>query len=252
MTSGGCTGIMRRLRLSIFVLLIVAVGCGVSVHSYVPPPPTYERISLRSYELNDTSRVFVGEALVRVKDYTERVRRASALTPMTNVHLTLSGLGSRSTLIAGAEYPIVGSRQSGGQAYRVVRTESGLFILVSHDGRILEGTALNAMQGGGYVPLVYRLSTDPSPAHMNDVLVRDIVTDSSFINFEIIYTGRTGDSLTFSYREYTRADLARPAYYQELTYPANSEFIRHKSLRIRVVEATNEAITYVVVEDGNG
>jgi hypothetical protein len=51
------------------------------------------------------------------------------------------------------------------------------------------------------------------------------------------------------YREYTPDNLARPAFYQNLTYPKDSSYVRFKQLKIKVNAVTNELIKYIVEED---
>lgn len=73
-------------------------------------------------------------------------------------------------------------------------------------------------------------------------------TDESFQE-ELIFTGRSGDTIYISYREYKK-DFARPAFFQELRYDlSKSNRIVFKQYRIEVVEATNEYIKYVVTAD---
>ena len=75
-------------------------------------------------------------------------------------------------------------------------------------------------------------------------------TNAGYENFELLYNGTDGKSVFVTYREYTSDNLARPAYFQNLTYDSNAGTIRFKKFRIRVVKATSEALSYVVLEDG--
>ncbi len=70
------------------------------------------------------------------------------------------------------------------------------------------------------------------------------------ISFEIIYTGKNDISLNFTYREFTAEDLARPAFFQNLTYQANAKQIRFKDFVIQIHNVSNEQITYTIIEDG--
>lgn len=63
---------------------------------------------------------------------------------------------------------------------------------------------------------------------------------------ELIYNGKSKDTIKISYREY-RNDMARPAFFQDLTYDLlESREIAFRDLRIVVIEATNSAITFSV------
>ena len=67
---------------------------------------------------------------------------------------------------------------------------------------------------------------------------------------ELIYSGISKNTIKITYREYLE-NLARPAFYQELTYDLDqSDLIQFKSLKIRVLRADNSAIKFIVVDDG--
>ena len=66
---------------------------------------------------------------------------------------------------------------------------------------------------------------------------------------EIIYSGLDENNLKATYREY-KDDIARPAFYQDLMYNlGKSDIIRYKQFKIKVLEATNEVLEYIVIED---
>ena len=74
------------------------------------------------------------------------------------------------------------------------------------------------------------------------------MTDDSFQE-DLIYTGRSANTIHVSYREY-RKELARPAFFQELRYDLDkSDTIVFRNYRIKVIEATNEIIKYKVLTD---
>ncbi len=67
---------------------------------------------------------------------------------------------------------------------------------------------------------------------------------------ELIYTGKMGNVVTISYREYVN-DMARPAFYQDLRYDlGEGNDITFKSLKINIIEATNSKISFQVLDDG--
>ena len=66
---------------------------------------------------------------------------------------------------------------------------------------------------------------------------------------EFVYNGRVGDALKFVYREF-KNNYARPAYTQEVQYDlSQSEEIGFKDLKIKVIEASNTSITYIVTQN---
>ena len=67
---------------------------------------------------------------------------------------------------------------------------------------------------------------------------------------ELIYTGMTGKTIRLTYREYTD-DMARPAFFQDLTYElTDSKIIMFRTIKIKVLEATNSYISFIVEDDG--
>ena len=63
---------------------------------------------------------------------------------------------------------------------------------------------------------------------------------------EFIYNGRVNNALKFVYREFS-GDYIKPAFTQEIQYDLNtSDIIGFKSLRIKIIEATNTEIKYVL------
>jgi len=67
---------------------------------------------------------------------------------------------------------------------------------------------------------------------------------------ELLYNGREKDTVFLLYREYTGEGIARSPFYQQLRYDVKeSSIINYKSLRIEVLNATNEGITFKVISD---
>lgn len=63
---------------------------------------------------------------------------------------------------------------------------------------------------------------------------------------ELIYLGRSGDELSFKYREFS-GSLARPAFSADLKYDlSESQTIGYRGARIEVIEAGNQLIRYRV------
>ncbi|MBF4425588.1 hypothetical protein [Vibrio anguillarum] len=69
--------------------------------------------------------------------------------------------------------------------------------------------------------------------------------------FELLYTGKTNNSIHVVYREYVD-DLARNSFYQNLTYDLNeSDIIRFKSIEIEIIKSTNSELVFKVLKDDN-
>ncbi len=63
---------------------------------------------------------------------------------------------------------------------------------------------------------------------------------------ELVYTGKSRDSIRLQYREY-KDNLARPAFYQDLSYDLiESNIISFRNMVIEVIEARNSLIKFIV------
>jgi hypothetical protein len=65
---------------------------------------------------------------------------------------------------------------------------------------------------------------------------------------QLIYAGKIGNTIRITYREFSN-QLARPAFSQELTYDlSGNNIIVFKQTKMEVKEASNSAITIIVLE----
>lgn len=63
---------------------------------------------------------------------------------------------------------------------------------------------------------------------------------------ELIYNGKSGSTLKFMYREFSK-DFVRPSFSQDINYDlAESNIIGFKGARIEVIEASNTIIKYKI------
>lgn len=76
-----------------------------------------------------------------------------------------------------------------------------------------------------------------------------ISAEKGYVNFEILYSGKDNNSIHAIYREYSQDNLARVAYFQNLTFPADSPMIRYKNIQIKVHSSDGEKLTYTVIND---
>ncbi len=75
------------------------------------------------------------------------------------------------------------------------------------------------------------------------------ITDVSQPSFrqELIYNGRSGDTVRFLYREFS-GDYARPPFSQDVQYDLkDGNLIGFKGVRIEIVEASNTRLSYRVL-----
>jgi hypothetical protein len=79
-------------------------------------------------------------------------------------------------------------------------------------------------------------------------LTNDEIFVSGSLKQELVYNGRSGNTVKFLYRE-LKDDYMRPAFTQEVTYDLNmGEVIGFKGARFKVLDASNTELKYVLIK----
>lgn len=83
--------------------------------------------------------------------------------------------------------------------------------------------------------------------------IQNITYNEDSFKYQALYQGKIGNTIKISFREFSH-DMARPAFTQDIEYELESNkptIIGFKGLRIEVIKATNQNITYSVIKDYN-
>lgn len=241
-----CTpSVMLTITLSVFA------GCATvspSTSPRTPPVVSSEQIVERSYKLGKEQVAFVGGVVARVKDYrVEKTARQGSMHASRDFSLFYPILGPTAQVKTTDVIPIVGTTERDGQTYRLISLPRVPLVklLITDDGR-LEGSGI----GLGNARMGYNYSTNPPDVIFQPDTSTSTVSSAGYLNFELVYSGVTKDSIRLLYREYTQQDLVRPAFSQDVVYERDASTIRFKNILMRVLQATGEQIRYVVLEDG--
>ena len=249
-----------RLTAPVFaVLAAVLSGCGavqtVAPTTYQAPAISSEQKIETTYAIGEPEEAYVGEQMLRVQDFHVTVRETGSnsvqLSPTSAFTMKIPPFMSASFSSSDVMH-VTGTTERDGKRYRVVQLPAApaqmLRFLLNEDGTF-QGSALNHVgnrMGWSYTP-------DPEGVRLLPTASRTSVdTSKGFVNFELVYSGTTGEAFQILYREYTKEDLARPAFSQTLVYEKGSTSIRFRNLEIDVHEASNERIKFTVVSDGSG
>jgi hypothetical protein len=250
---GNMRGI-NKIFISYF-LPAISVICLIGCASFTPYVPNYlgtDQVVNKDYELGVKKTTYVGESMIKVKDY--YLSKYSAKTISPNVDLTTKYGRATHTFYALNEYEIVGTTVKDGINFYLLDIlpthPRSLLLLIAQNGEV-DGRFLmpDDLTGGyQYGWGRYKLDSPDAKFIMQDITKTD--TTQGYENYELIYTGKNKDTLHITYREYSPEDLARTAFFQNLTYPADAKVIRFKGFKIMVDEATSESITFKVIEEG--
>lgn len=97
--------------------------------------------------------------------------------------------------------------------------------------------------------MVYDFRPKPEGSRLIPAKQQEIQAESGYKNFEVIYSGISDTAMQFTYREFTPDNMARPAFFQDLTYSLGSKSLRFRGFKIQVLSASNESIRFIVEED---
>lgn len=244
-------------RSSVLLVLAVLSGCAsvqpVTRTTYEPRKESIEHRVDTSYTLGSPAQAYVGERMLRIQDYyvktTESESNSISLNPTEDFELKIPPFMTIS--VSKSDTAIVkGKTEKNGMTYRVISLPGPaagiLGFLIDEDGAF-EGSAINSMgakMGWTYTPKPTTVHFVPEPSSTH------IDMSKGFTNFELVYGGTSGGSFQVLYREYTREDLARPAFTQTLVYEKGIGSVRFRNIQLSVEEASNEKIIFTVLADG--
>lgn len=191
-------------------------------------------VLLRNYELGTERSATVGEPIFRVQQAREiPVFVAQRDYPIPH---------TRTTVPAGTRFVAIGRDPAGNYIVAGAmppRATSLLYFGVSEDGERF-GTIPRLAN-----PKIVWLTQEVSPFRR----LTDLGEQPGAFTAELVYSGLAGGVVRAVYREYVD-DYARPAFTQELQYDLGADrVIAYKSVRIRVLDATNTTIQYQVIDD---
>lgn len=188
-------------KLLIFLLLILQISCGTTFRSV-----RLEHKFNKSYKLGKIIKVSTGSTILKI----ENIYLRPAYTPISEFKppsTGLLGVKSWSNLVPGQIWKAIYETNDGLIIFNPLYS-NWIGINIFPDGRINKGwTSIQ----NGMTMIQGTWPKDPVFKKINGYAEK-----GSFIA-ELIYTGLNGHNINIVYREYVDG-LARPAFYQELTY----------------------------------
>jgi hypothetical protein len=242
------------------------VGCGqwraVSIH-YMPSSEQVEEkiiVYEKNYEIGKTKTVSIGQEIIRVDPYIKKTMK-NITHPFEKIASSLDSLyieaqykltNYKIQSDAQKEYSITKYVIIEGRNYNIIDLSdnhgSSWGILIDDNGAILKSGIYSYYWQMLYYPDT--ISMTPAKFNVSSRKKKEDVNITKKAPFELIYSGKNDVSLNATYREYTADELARTAFYQNLTYRPDAKNIRFKNFEIQIHDASNEKITYTVLEDG--
>lgn len=225
---------MRRILCYLLVVGFIISGCATKRWPISPS------IGIgKTYTIGTTHKCPVGSQAIRIQNQREWL----AFTPAFEYDSPPVGYLDSFKLVPGQIWVATHSTSSG---YIVANIDVGFTIGISinADGTIDQGWETRAVLG----PIFKRRHRWTE----NKLFVEtDSVVAKGTFAAELLYSGFSHGTVRLTYRE-LKDDMARPAFYQELTYDLEeSKTIVFRSIKIEVIEATNSYLSFKVLDDGN-
>lgn len=200
----------------------------------------------KNYALKKIHNVYVGDSIIRKKSFVDTIQ--TELVGKPNADISIRSRHNLLHMRKGEEFPVTHRANIGGRAHYVLEllhpTRQFIYgVLVDEQGVV----SPNLLNGNVYHQ--ERFAVSPLTASVPTVQKKTRTSSRMVENFEIIFGGINNNQMSFTYREFTADDIAKTAFFQNLTYPADSKVIRFKALKIKVHAITNESVTYEVLEE---
>lgn len=223
-----------RTPLAIAAAILIA-ACATPTSNYAPTVQAFSRPPL-----NTLSVAAVGDEMLSQGTLTER----------EGLELTAQAQISGYTLSPGF-YPLTGRNDQGAyySFFYQVPPQAG-FGVISKNFIVDPPQALMTSSTDGQLCVVTVFNVRTCDQESFAMTRRTFEADSNFQQ-TLLYSGRVGDRVRVSYREFS-GNMARPAFNNEVEYDLSvSNIIAYRGAQIRIVDANNTQITYEVLSNFN-
>lgn len=224
-------------RVVLFAFLLVMTGCA----SGTAIQPEFQKV--RSYGIGQIYEANTGSAVIEGG----RIYTVPAFRPVRSFQPPTPGLleGDIAGINKTQLWKARSKREDGGYFLDTPEsyTDRNLKLAVNADGSIADGGWYNTEIGGN----------EPDKGEWPEGKVFERVDsmplEGSF-EFEILYSGTSGENINMTYREYIDG-MQRADYSQDLSYNiAEQDTISFRSIQMHIKKATSSSIRYEVIEDG--
>jgi hypothetical protein len=247
-----------------FIMLVILIsfisGCGhrqpqLIRHSYAT-----------NYKIEEIKTAYVGQSIVKVKDYyAYKSYVTTFIEPTENFTLTATIPNNFSVYnlnisgLKGKRYETYYKEQLDGILYNIMyftdsKGNNSYGVLIDNEGKIKNNTLYRNIKPTDFTLQPPNVKFIKSTINTENFLCDPVINYSGntcgWINYELIYSGINNISLNISYKEYSRDDYARTAFYQDLTFEPTAKQIRFKDFIIEIAEATNDKLVYKILSDG--
>lgn len=215
-------------------------------------------ITYKNYVLGVESDCNVGDKIIARKNISGNTFSSQKVfyRPSNIAVIRISGADNKEYQITKDDKieQIVISKNGASEYALLIDDKFGRAAILDNKTGLLTGKCIYKNNFDSWLRLsLFSAAVDPPSTVFNEITEPSIISvdkGSVYENIEIIFVGRNKNSLNLLYREYSSDDLARVAFFQNLTYDIDAgDVIRFKSFKIQVIKSNNELIRYKVIEE---
>lgn len=228
------------------ILLLISVAI-VACETVTPIMQVKQHLSSSTFDIGKIKQTNIGDYMVMEQDiiYYEGLTIISDFQPPSSLTISYPLLSS------GTTFEPYGKLKSGEIVYKSI--ESGLLSTNKINGLPLytyclivdaEKNAIGDSSGDSSDCSSVIVRQWPQSIPMKET---KFIQKGSFRK-ELVYQGKSGNTIRLLYREFCD-EMARPAFYQDLTYDmTETNIIGFREMTIEVIEATNLYIKFVLLK----
>jgi hypothetical protein len=208
----------------------------------------------KNYKIGNPQSIFIGEEILKLKPYyliSEAIMAAKAKSDI-NIIAKHRWTEYNLKIEKNGEYHIRGNIRIDGERFHIAEINTVWGILISDTGFVRQDAIYSIYDEMVFYPSVITMKSLETTSFFlfQKAIKPDVKREESMDNnWELLYSGINDVALNAIYREYTHDDLIRPAFTQQISYSRDSKQIRFKGFLIRIDAATNEKLTYSIIED---
>lgn len=232
-----------------FLFSLLISGCATKIQQEPSKFFKPKNVKVQNYTIGKTLTANVGESMVRFQDFWEVMSETSVASIDKPVRLTGGGATVDVIIEPGVKYNVVGYMKDEFRRYMLIRLSTGHLAMIKDDGSLHNHVA-SQVNNNEIVQVVWDLSNSDSSARVTREIEKRIDVKNGYENFELLYTGVNAAGLNLTYREFSPEGMARVAFFQNLSYSADSNLITFKKYKIAVERANSREIVFKILEDG--
>jgi hypothetical protein len=240
---------MRHVTVGSIAILVLGIGCSAPIAMAPRAALSAPKHTVDSnVSIGDVTVAVVGNPVLHVKDYWITTQTSDSMTPSSG--FIFKGGPNMMQIMDGQKLNVIGENKQSGRNYKVLQVpSSSMSLLVDSETGSLSSKVINKFDNtfGSPTVMIWNFKSSPENIKFVSSSIESVASSYTYINYEFIYSGKSGNTISFLYREYTAQDLAKPAFSQTVTYEITDKIIQFKNIKLEILKIGSSTITAKVL-----